>query len=190
MRTRRHLRIAAFGAVATLVVIVTGPLNTALALANPLLYAATATVSLFIPMVTRLWSETAFSASFCALLAGVIAAPFSALGFLLPIALVVPALCFDAALWRSRGPSVPRLALAAGIAGLAVWAISLPVIDSGLLSAGFILALACIRVASYVAGALLARFTALRLRAGGLIPERSAEIRSSRSAESLATSER
>lgn len=176
MRTRQHLRIAAFGAVATIVVLLMGPLNTTLALVNPLLYAATATVTLFIPMVARLWAGTPFSASFCALLAGLIAAPFSALGFLLPVALVIPALFFDAVLWRSREPSTGRLVGAAAAAAIAVWAISLPVIDPRLLSPGFVVLLALIRVGSYAVFSMLARSTAARLRRAGLIADRAGGV--------------
>lgn len=130
---------------------------------NPLLYAASGSLTAIAPLTARVWSGTPGAATLCAAIAGLIAAPMSALGFLLLFALVLPALAFDLVLWRSRTPSTTRLIGAAIVAGVVIWAISLPVIDPEFLSAVALVALVVIRVVSYIAVALIARAIATRL---------------------------
>lgn len=168
--TRLLLQLAAFGAVSALIILALTPFNTAIALLNPLLYAVTASLTLLIPFTARIWSMTPGAATGCAALAGVLVAPFSALGFLLPLALAIPALCFDLVLFKCARPRPARLTLAAGTAAVAIWALSLAVIEPTLLSPAFLVALIVIRIFSFLGMVLIARGLAARLAKVGVQP--------------------
>lgn len=170
MPTRRLLQLAAFAGASALVVFVLTPWNTAIALLNPLIYAVTGSLTLLLPFTARIWSTIPGSATGCAALAGVLVAPFSALGFLLPLALAMPALCFDLVLFGCESPRTGRLLLASGAAAIAIWALSLPVIDPTLMSAWFVVALAVIRQLSFLALVLGARSLSSRLIRIGVRP--------------------
>lgn len=168
--TRRLLQLAAFAGASALVVFALTPWNTAIALLNPLVYAVTGSLTLLLPFTARIWSTIPGSATGCAALAGILVAPFSALGFLLPFALAMPALCFDLILFNCERPRRGRLLLASGAAAAAIWALSLPVIDPTLMSVWFIVALAVVRQLSFLALALGARSLASRLIQIGVRP--------------------
>lgn len=171
MPTRRLLQLAAFGSASALVVLLLTPFNTSLALLNPLVYAVTASLTLLLPFTARIWSGSPGAATGCAVLAGLLVAPVSALGFLLPLALAAPALCFDLVLWNRTTPRRARLLAAAATAGAAIWALSLPVIDPALLSGWFIAVLAALRLLSFAAMLLLARHLAAHLVRVGVHPQ-------------------
>jgi hypothetical protein len=168
--TRRLLQLAAFAAANVLIVLALAPANTAVAILNPLAYAATGSLTALVPMTARVWSGMPGSAVLCAAIAGLICAPFSALGFLVLFALVLPALVFDFVLWRAQRPRVHRLVCAAAAAGILIWAISLPIIDPAFLSPAIVILLAAIRVLSYVGLALVARVLSRRLVRAGVRP--------------------
>lgn len=168
--TRRLLQLAAFAAANVLIVLALTPANTAIALLNPLVYAATGSLSALVPMTARVWSGLPGSAVLCAAIAGLICTPFSALGFLVLFALVLPALVFDLVLWRVRRPPMRQLVSAAAAAGILIWAISLPIIDPTFLSPTIIVLLVVIRVLSYIGLALVARVLSRRLISAGVRP--------------------
>ncbi|MFC7788075.1 hypothetical protein ACU045_03745 [Microbacterium sp. MAHUQ-60] len=170
MPTRRLLQLAAFAAANVLIVLALAPANTAVALLNPLVYAATGSLTVLVPMTARVWSGLPGSAVLCAAIAGLICAPFSPLGFLVLFALVLPALVFDLVLWRARRPRGPQLVGAAAASGILIWAISLPIIDPAFLSSAIIVLLAAIRVLSYVGLVLVARVLSRRLVRAGVRP--------------------
>lgn len=158
--------------------LVISPFNTMIALLNPLLYAVTASVTLLLPFTARIWSMVPGSATGCATLAGVLVAPFSALGFLLPLALAIPALCFDLVLFRCNRPRPARLVLAAAVSAVAIWAMSLVVIDPTLLSVEFLIALVIIRLISFIVLVYIAKILSMRLIRIGVRPSRAPSAQS------------
>lgn len=190
MPTRRLLQLAAFAAANVVVVLALSPLNTAIAVLNPFLYAATGGITAVMPLTARVWSQIPGSATLCAAVAGLIAAPFSALGFLLVFALVLPALTFDLVLWRSSHSTLTRLLGAAAAAGIMIWAISLPVIDPEFLSVFAVVILAVIRVISYTVVALIAQALSTRLIRIGVRPSAQVPVGRDKSVEAVRSSSR
>jgi hypothetical protein len=161
---RRHwtsaalLQCAAFGAVAAIFLALLAPFTGTLALASPVAYAFVAGVHAVGPMLALRWTRVPGAAILTAAVAGLLAAPFTGLGLLLGIALVVPAaaLEFVLALSRYRFDLSTIWYLAAATAGLTIFALSLPIIDEAILTPFVILGTLVCRVLSYSAAGWLA----------------------------------
>ena len=170
--TRILLTCAAIGAVAGLLVIMLSPLTAVLALASPPIYAAVASIHMLGPFTAAAWFRRPGAASLTALIAGLVAIPFTALGPLLVFAIAAPAVLFDLVLAidrHRRHPHITWYAAALAAAG-AIIAISLPVIDPGLLSGGLVALVVGARLAAYLLVAWLSRELAVRLTAAGVRP--------------------
>lgn len=130
------LQCAAFGAIAAIFIVLLGPLTGTLALASPILYALIAGIHAVAPMLSLRWTRIPGAAILSAAVAGLLAAPFTGLGLLLGIALVVPAVALELvlALGRHRLERRSLWYLAAGVAGLTIFALSLPIIDAAILT--------------------------------------------------------
>jgi hypothetical protein len=135
--TRTLLVCAMLAALAAILLLSLSPVTSALALISPPLYALVASFHFAGPFLAARWTRAPGAAALTALLAGLLAMPFTNLGVLLIPALVIPSLVFDLALIATRFSRNPRVAswyLAASLAAVAIFAISLTVIDPRLMT--------------------------------------------------------
>lgn len=164
------LRCAAFGAIGVIVLLMVSPLTSTLAVLSPVLYAAVAATTAVMPMLARLWTAAPGAAALTAAITALLSLPFTPLGPAIMIALVLPAATIDLLLWRRRHPRGSQMFLAAGVAGVVIWALSFAVISPESLSPVVVATLLIIRVASYVAAMWFADLIVHRLRRSGVRP--------------------
>ncbi|MBF4633139.1 hypothetical protein ITJ38_01835 [Agreia pratensis] len=135
--TSMLLQCAAFGAVTAVLIVALGPLTHSIALVSPVVYSLVGSVSSLGPLVAARWTRAPGSLLLAALVASLLALPFTALGFLIVAALGLPALAAELVLLASRFYSRPREAfwyLASAVLALVLFTISLVVIDPAVMS--------------------------------------------------------
>lgn len=156
--TRELLVCAALAAVQVLAFALLSPLMVTLGQSAPPLYAVAAGVHSVMPFLARLLTGTPGTASLTGLFTGVLATAFTPIGPLIVAPMVVAGVAFDVVLpWR-RGslPPVWRIALAATVAGVGLFVVSLPVFSSEHLTVPLLAATLLGRVAGELAAAACA----------------------------------
>ncbi len=169
MPTRALLVAGAFAALQTLLFLAVVPLTTMLVVTAPPAYALIAGVHSLMPFLARLVTAVAGTAIVTAVITGLLTAAVSPVGPLAAVPMVTAAVVFDALMpWRTRRrPQWWRVLLAAAVAGVALFVVSLPVFSSEHLSAPILIATLVGRLLGEVAAAAAAlAFTAMLSRAG------------------------
>ncbi|MDQ0894177.1 hypothetical protein [Agromyces ramosus] len=169
LSTRTLLICAAFGAVQALMVISLSPITPGIAALAPPVYALIAGFHSIMPFTARLMLGSFGTASLTGFFAGVIAGSFSVVGFLVIVPLTVGGLVFDTGLWalgRWR-PRVARIA-AAALAGVGLFAVSLPVFSPEHLTVTMVALTLLARVVSEIGAVLVAGLLAHRLTTSGI----------------------
>ncbi|WP_176141244.1 hypothetical protein [Agreia bicolorata] len=136
--TSMLLQCAAFGALTAVLIVAMSPITSSVALASPIAYSLVGSISSLGPLVAARWLRAPGSLLLTALVASLLALPFTALGFLIVVALGLPALTAELVLLAGRFYSRPRERfwyLAAAALALVLFAISLVVIDPAVMSA-------------------------------------------------------
>ncbi len=130
----------------------------------PPAYALLAAVHSLMPFLARVLTGTPWTATITSGIAGVLIWPFSAVGPLVLIVLVVGSSVFDLVLRRRGVPSRGRLAAAAACAAAALFVVSLPVFSSAHLTPFILTATLAARVLGEgaAAGAAVALSAGLR----------------------------
>jgi hypothetical protein len=157
--TSMLLQCAAIGAVSAVLIVALTPVTYSLALLSPVLYAFVGSISSFGPLVAARWLRAPGSMLLTAVIAGVLAIPFTPLGFLIVIALGLPALVGELVLLLGRFSHTRRETvwyLAVAVFALTLFAISLVVIDPSALSAWVVVLTLLGRLASLLVLAYLA----------------------------------
>jgi hypothetical protein len=157
--TSTLLQCAAIGAVSAVLIVALSPVTYSLALLSPVLYAFVGSISSFGPLVAARWIRAPGSLLLTAVIAGVLAIPFTALGFLVVLALGLPALVGELVLLIGRFSRTRREAvwyLAAFAYAVTLFAISLVVIDPSVLSVWVVILTLLGRVTSILVLAYLA----------------------------------
>jgi hypothetical protein len=170
--TRVLLIAAAFAALQALVFFAVVPVTTALAAAAPPAYAVVAGIHSVLPFLVRLVTGVPGGATITAGITGLLTAALSPIGFLAAIPLLTAGAVFDAAMpWRAGGGPLPRwrVLTAALVAGLALFAVSLPVFSSEHLVPIVLAATLAGRLAGETLAALAAMGLALLLARAGLV---------------------
>ncbi|MEJ1089226.1 hypothetical protein WDU99_12965 [Microbacterium sp. Mu-80] len=168
--TRRHLRIAAFAAVQVFPILALAPLMPQVAAWSPPAYAALAGAQTLFIFAARRMVGLRWSATVAAAMVAVLVGPFSAVGWLIAVPLMIAGAAFDGMMWmleRSRLPVVLLHVLIGGVVGSALFVVSLPVMSAEHLQPGLLLATWLSRVVTSVCGSWLsARLVAALHRAG------------------------
>lgn len=168
--TRALLVSAAFGALQSLVFFAVVPVTAVLAATAPPAYALAAGIHSLMPFLARLVTGVPGTATITAAITGLLTAAVSPIGPLAAVPMVTAAVVFDLAMpWRTRASrrSWWRVVLAASIAGIALFGVSLPVFSSEHLVAPILIAtLVCRVVGEAAAAAIALAFTAMLSRAG------------------------
>ena len=168
--TRALLVSAAFAALQTLLFFAIVPVTTMLAATAPPAYALVAGIHSLMPFLARLATGVPGTATITAVITGMLTAAVSPIGPLAAVPMVTAAVVFDAVMpWRTRGSRAPRwrVLLAASAAGMALFAVSLPVFSSEHLVAPILIATLVCRILGEAAAAAIAlAFTAMLSRAG------------------------
>ncbi|MFB2585101.1 hypothetical protein [Herbiconiux liukaitaii] len=136
-RTAALLQCAAIGALTAVVIAALSPITSSLALISPVVYAFLASVNFLGPLVAARWVREPGALLLTAVIAGVLAIPFTPLGFLVLFALGLPALVGELVLVAGRFYDGGRRAVwyaAALCLAVTLFAISLVVIDPSLIS--------------------------------------------------------
>jgi hypothetical protein len=170
--TRAILISAALAALQTLVFFAVVPLTTALAATVPPAYAAVAGIHSLMPFTARLVTGVPGTAAITALITGVLTAAFSPIGLLAAVPMLTAGIVFDAVMpWRDRHAPVPlwRVLLAAVVAGVALFFVSLPVFSSEHLVAPVLVATVVCRMLGEAAAAFVAFALTRALARGGLV---------------------
>ncbi|SDY67420.1 hypothetical protein [Herbiconiux ginsengi] len=175
LSTAALLQCAAIAAASAILMVALAPVLFATALASPVLYSLVGSFHILGPLIAGRWLRRPGVILVTAFVASVLATPFTALGLL-----VIPALCIPAAtveivlglgrFWRTGSRLVWFGGAAAG--GVAIFAISLAVIDPRVLSgavvaltlAGRVLAYLALGAVAVLAERALARAGVSRLR--------------------------
>jgi hypothetical protein len=163
LRTRELLVCAALAAIQVLAFAILSPLMVTLGQSSPPLYALAAGVHSIMPFLARLLTAAPGTATLTGLFTGVLATAFTPIGPLVIVPMLTAGLAFDLVLpWR-RTARTPlwRVALAAGAAGIGLFAVSLPVFSAEHLAAPVLTA----TLLGRLAGELAAAACALPLRA-------------------------
>ncbi|MDN4639099.1 hypothetical protein QCD70_02465 [Agreia sp. PsM10] len=135
--TSMLLQCAAFGALTAVLITAMSPITSSIALASPVAYSLVGSISSLGPLIAARWLRAPGSLLITALVAGLLAMPFTALGFLILVALGLPALAGELVLLASSFSTRPREAswyAAAATLALVLFAISLVVIDPAVMS--------------------------------------------------------
>jgi hypothetical protein len=169
--TRSLLQCAAIAAAAAVVLVALSPLSTWLAVLSAPAYAAVGSLHALGPMIALRWTRLPWAATLTAFLASLIAMPFTALGFLLVPALVLPALAVDAVvlLVRPRGSRL-GLYLGALAGGVVIFAISFVVIPVEAVHPGLVVTLLVVRLGAYALVMRLASAVSTGLVRAGVRP--------------------
>ncbi|MFB2598734.1 hypothetical protein ACEXQE_13150 [Herbiconiux sp. P17] len=175
LSTSTLLQCAVIGAASAIMIVALGPLLLATALASPVVYSLLGSFHIVGPLIAGRWLRRPGVILVTAFVASLLAVPFTPLGLL-----AIPALCIPAAsaelvlalgrFWRSGSPLVWFGAVATG--GVAIFAISLVVIDPRVLSgvvvvltlAGRVLGYLVLGAVAILAERALARAGVQRLR--------------------------
>lgn len=170
LTTRSYLLCAALGAVQAMTIIALSPVSAAAASVSPPVYGlVSALMILFINLSVRL-VPSPVAALITAALTSIIAVPFSPLGFLIAIPLLLQGVAIAATLWITRGRGAWRYLLAGGVAGVVGFFVALPVFSQDDLVPTVLALTFAARVVAGVASALLAGVLARALSAAGVGP--------------------
>lgn len=172
--TRVLLTCAAFAAVQVLVLIGIAPFTATLAAAVPPGYALVAGLHSLLPFAARHYLGITGTATLTAMIAGFLASPFSPIGMLLIVPLAVGGAAYDltlAVLDRRKGAVAAPLArdvVAGAVAGVALFAVSLPVFSAEHLTWPVLAATLAARMAGEIGASVLAARMVGRLRRAGV----------------------
>ncbi|RUR01615.1 hypothetical protein [Labedella endophytica] len=169
--TRSLLQCAAIAAASAIALVLAGPVTTWLAALSAPVYAVVASIHILGPMIALRWTRLPWAATLTAFLAALIAMPFSALGFLLVPALVLPAVAIDVVVLLVR-PRGRALGLYAGAlaGGLVIFAISFVVIPADVVHPALVATLLVARLSAYAGAMRLARSVSTGLVRAGVRP--------------------
>ena len=162
---------AAFGTVQALLFAMIVPVTTVLAISSPPAYALVAAIHSAMPLLARVVTRTPGMATFTAFVTGILTVAVSPIGPLAMVPMLCAALTFDLVLPLRRGvaPKAPRILLAAAVAGVVLFVVSLPVFSPDHLVPGILLAtLACRIVGELAVAAGVIGIRRLLLRAGAV----------------------
>jgi len=172
--TRVLLTCAALAAVGVVVGVPLAPFVGGLAAASPPAYALLAGVYGVMPLIARRLTGVAGTTTLTTFLVGLVLAAISPIGFLVLVPLLASALSIDGTLWvlaRLR-PAVAsgtgRLLAAAGVSGVVLFAVSLPVFSPEDLAAPVLVATFCCRLIAQAAAAVVAIVVVALLRRAGV----------------------
>ncbi|MGV8881683.1 MAG: hypothetical protein ACOH19_05990 [Rhodoglobus sp.] len=170
LTTRSYLLCAALGALQAMTIIAMTPINTAAASVSPPAYALLSAVSLlFINLSPRLL-HAPIAALLTAALTSLIVVPFSPLGFLIAVPLLLQGAAIAGTLWLTRNHGAWTYLLAGGVAGVVGFFVALPVFSQDdLVPVVLVLTLGA-RLVAGVGSALLAGILARALSAAGVGP--------------------
>lgn len=170
LTTRSYLLCAALGAVQAMTIIALSPVTAAAASISPPVYGlVSALMILFINLSVRL-IHSPIAALLTAALTSIIAVPFSSLGFLIAVPLLLQGAAIGATLWITRGRGEWNYLLAGGVAGVVGFFVALPVFSQDDLVPTVLALTFAARVVAGVASALLAGILARALSAAGVGP--------------------
>lgn len=174
LSTRVLLVAAGFGAVGAVILAVVAPITSAMAAAFPPLYALVAGIHSLLPFIARRALGFEWAATLVGAFVGVLSIAITALGALIVIPLVLAGFSFDAtlALLRRCGPLRESADyIAAGVSGVALFLVSLPVMNPERLGIGVVLLTLLGRLVGQVGSAGVAALVARRLRRAGIREE-------------------
>ncbi len=167
--TRALLIAASFAAVQTVLFALVVPVTTVLAASAPPAYALVAAVHSAMPLLARLVTALPGTATITAGITAILTAALSPIGLLAGVPMLVAGVVYDVVLGRGRGGvSAWRVSIAAVAAGVALFAVSLPVFSPDHLVAPVLLATLVCRVAGQVLVGLLAVAVARLLGRAGI----------------------
>ena len=126
LTTRVLLTCAALGAVQAIASMLLSAATPAVAAASPPAYALLAGVHAIFPFLARRLTRTPWTVTITAGVAGALVWPVNAVGPLVLVVFLAGAASFDAMLLRGRA-TVARMLVAAAVAGVVLFAVSLPV---------------------------------------------------------------
>lgn len=169
LTTRELLVCAALGGLTAMMVVILGPAMAAIATLSPPLYALVSGYSAIAPLLALRIIGRRGAATVTALCCGLIAWPFSALGVLLLIALIAPAVAMDAVyMLRARIGERTVLWAGAAAAALTIFALSIPVISPEQLTPIVVMLTLLGRLASYAMACGLSALIARALTRAGV----------------------
>lgn len=169
--TRSYLLCAALGALQAMTIIAMTPLTAAAASIAPPVYALlTVLTLLFINLSARLL-RSPIAALLTAALTSLIVVPFSSLGFLIAIPLLLQGAAIALVLWLTKSSATWTYLLAGGVAGVVGFLVALPVFSQDDLVPGILAATFAARVVAGIGSAVVAGLLAKALRAAGISPQ-------------------
>jgi len=168
--TRSYLLCAALAAIQAMTIIALTPVNAAAASIAPPIYALLSALSiLFINLSARLLPSPV-AALLTAGLTCLMVVPFSSLGFLIAVPLLVQGGAIALTLWLTRNRSAWKYLLAGGVAGVVAFFVVLPVFSTDDLAPAVLASTLTARIIAGVGSALIAGALAKALRAAGVGP--------------------
>lgn len=169
--TRSLLQCAAIGAATAVVIALLSPFSTWVAVLSAPLYAVVGSLHILGPMIALRWTRLPWATTLTALLAALIAMPFTTLGVLLIFALGLPALAIDVVVLvvRPRGRTL-GLYVGALAGGLVIFAISFVVIPADVVHPALVAILLVLRLAAYATAMRLAQVVSTGLVRAGVRP--------------------
>ena len=170
LTTRSYLLCAALGAIQAMTIVAMTPANSAAASLAPPLDALLSTLSLvFINLSVRLL-DAPVAALLTAALTSLIVVPFSSLGFLIAVPLLLQGGTIALVLWLVRRRSGGTYLLAGGVAGIVGFFVALPVFSTDHLVPVVLVSTFAARIVAGVGSALIAGVLAQALRSAGIGP--------------------
>lgn len=167
--TRMHLQIAAFAAIQVLPIIAMAPFMPLIAAWSPPLYACAAGLQTLFLFTARCMIPLRLTATFAGLLTGLLAGPFTAVGWLIAVPLVVAGATFDLAFaLTGRVRRLLRHVLIGVAVGTTVFLMSLPVMSAEHLVAAVLVPTLIARLVTSIAGSWLAARIVTMLAAAGV----------------------
>lgn len=176
--TRAYLQVAAFSAVQAVIVIALAPFTPHIAGWFPPAYAIVAGVQTLLIFTARRFTGIRGGATLAAALTALVCGPFTAIGWLLAVPLLVAGILFDVVLAISerRGWTATQDSIVAGLAvGAVLFLVSLPVMSLDHLGPAILAATLVARVVASWAGAALSARLVTRLERVGVTRPRRAD---------------
>lgn len=167
--TRMHLQIAAFAAIQVVPIIAIAPFMPLIAAWSPPLYACAAGLQTLFLFTARRMIPLRWTATLAGLMAGLLAGPLTAVGWLIAVPLVVAGATFDLTVaLTERIPRPLRHVLIGGAVGTALFLMSLPVMSAEHLVAAVLVPTLIARLVTSIAGSWLAERIVAMLAAAGV----------------------
>jgi len=169
LTTRDLLTCAVLGVATAVLMIAIAPTTAVVAAVSPPAYALIAGYSVIAPLLALRLMERSGVATITAFCCAIVTWPFTALGLLVFIALVGPAIAMDLAfLLRRRLGTGRAVWVSAGVGAIVIFFLSLPVFSPDHLTATILTLTLIARLASYALACWIALLLARALRAAGI----------------------